>query len=200
MIKNIPIEQLHKMNAYYNEHNYQNHIVVLPGPGSKPNKIYNLVTMEELRNLYFKELTVAENDINRQQIFNLSLNTNLRRLYLGTNLVTDDDAIILARNKSLRQLDLSSNIITDEGAIALAKNKTLRLLNLNRNNITNAALNAFARNTTLQQLNLSGNKITREKSIVLTEQNDTLQWLDLFYGYQDDTIVMLEMAMLFNRI
>jgi hypothetical protein len=106
-------------------------------------------------------------------------NTTLETLYLDTNRTSDQGVLSLTKtlsmNKSnLKRLSLASNGLTDEGAVYLAEmlktNQTLTILNLSSNQISDRGIYVLGKalaghNKHLEELYIQSNKLVSDASV-----------------------------------
>ena len=104
--------------------------------------------------------------------------SNLRKIYINGNMITDeaadDIAVVLSQNIKLEELDISCNDLQTPGVIKILQDikdhVALTKLNISHNTITNEAaenvINILCNNSKLQELNLRHN-ILLEKDVII---------------------------------
>lgn len=106
-------------------------------------------------------------------------NSNLSKLNLSGNPVSDEGIKYLATNKTLIELDIEDCNISADGLCFLLKvNTSLKRLNASSNEIEDKGLSTISDNHTLEELDLSMCKITGESTRFI-EKNDSLVRLQL---------------------
>ena len=158
-------------------------------------KAIHCITTFLFHNLELEELDLSNSFIQTAgvtEIFkSLRNSSNLRKIYIHSNMITDeatdDLAVVLSQNTKLEEINISRNNLQTVGAVnifqAIMHISTLTKFNIAHNMITNEAteyiVSILSNNNKLKELNLSHNNIVISD---LTKCNFTnLQELDLSY-------------------